>query len=152
MKSGQLLPVRSCDTITADAALAIVRAAIEHGRQRGVRVVVAVTGPEGDLIALWADDGAFSPSRGIAADKAYTAAVFRTSTDDLAASLADDPLLIQGIAARPRVVLFGGGMPIASDNTIIGAIGVSGGSQDDDRACAVAGIAALALPQREMKQ
>ena len=72
----------------------------------------------------------------IAKDKAYTAAVFGASTDDLSNALKDNPVLHHGIAIRPGVVLFGGGLPIVEDGAVIGAIGVSGGSEDDDRACA----------------
>ena len=54
-------------------------------------------------------------------------------------------MLHHGIAIRPGVVLFGGGLPIVEDGAVIGAIGVSGGSEDDDRAAAAAGAAEAAL-------
>jgi uncharacterized protein GlcG (DUF336 family) len=131
-------------TITAQAALKAVEAAVARGRSRGKAVVAAVVDASGDLMACWRADAAFSASVGIARDKAYTAAVFGAATDDLSRALSANPALHQGIALRPGVVLFGGGLPIVADGVVIGAVGVSGGSEDDDRACARAGLEALA--------
>lgn len=138
-------PVKSARptaTITAEAAFLAADAAVRHGLDRGVNVVAAVVDPAGDLMALWRWDGAFAASVSIAADKAYTAAVFGCTTDELAAGL-ENPLLRNGIAGRPRVILFGGGAPLIVDGALIGAIGVSGGSEDDDRSCAAAGAGAI---------
>ena len=128
--------------LSAEAALRAVEAAVAKGRERGVAVVAAAVDISGDLIACLRADGAFSASVTIAKDKAYTAAVFGASTDDLSNALKDNPVVHHGIALRPGVVLFGGGLPIVEDGAVIGAIGVSGGSEDDDRAAAAAGAAA----------
>jgi uncharacterized protein GlcG (DUF336 family) len=128
--------------ISAEAALRAVEAAVAKGRERGVAVVAAVVDISGDLVACLRADGAFSASVTIAKDKAYTAAVFGAATDDLSNALKDNPVLHHGIAIRPGVVLFGGGVPVVEDGAVIGAVGVSGGSEDDDRACAKAGAAA----------
>ena len=125
--------------ISSAAALRGVEAAVAKGRERGVAVVAAVVDIGGDLIACLRADGAFAASVSIAKDKAYTAAVFGAATDDLSTALKDNPVLHHGIAIRPGVVLFGGGAPIVEDGAVIGAIGVSGGSEDDDRTCAKAG-------------
>ncbi len=136
------------DSIASSAALKAVTAAVAHGQSRGAAVVAAAVDPGGDTIACLRADGAFSASAGIAMDKAYTAAVFGISTDQLCAGLEHREVLREGIALRPRVILFGGGLPIVEDGRVIGAIGVSGGSEDDDRACAAAGLAALGLGPR----
>jgi uncharacterized protein GlcG (DUF336 family) len=133
------------DSIASSAALNVVTAAVMHGKSMGKAVVAAVVDPSGDTIACLRADGAFSASVDIARDKAYTAAVFGISTDQLCSALEHREVLREGIALRPRVILFGGGMPIIEDGRVIGAIGVSGGSEDDDRACAGAGLAALGL-------
>ena len=133
------------DTIASAAALNAVIAAVAHGRSLGKAVVAAVAGPSGDTIACLRADGAFSASVDIARDKAYTAAVFGASTDQLCQALEHRQVLREGIALRPRVVLFGGGLPIVEEGRIIGAIGVSGGSEDDDRACAAAGLSVLGI-------
>ncbi|MGO9417724.1 GlcG/HbpS family heme-binding protein [Roseiarcus sp.] len=130
--------------INSAAALRAVEAAVAKGRERNIAVVAAVVDIGGDLVACLRADGAFSASVSIANDKAYTAAVFGASTDDLSNALKDNPVLHHGIAIRPGVALFGGGLPIVEDGAVIGAIGVSGGSEDDDRACAKAGASALA--------
>jgi uncharacterized protein GlcG (DUF336 family) len=128
--------------ISSAAALKTVETAVAKGRERGAAVVAAVVDISGDLVACLRADGAFVASVTIAKDKAYTAAVFGMPTDDLAASFKDHPVLQNGIALRPGVVLFGGGLPIVEDGAVIGAVGVSGGTEDDDRACARAGVAA----------
>jgi uncharacterized protein GlcG (DUF336 family) len=130
-------------TLSSAAALVAVEAAVAHGNLQGKAVVAAVVDASGDLLACLRADGAFSASVGIARDKAYTAAVFGASTDELSKALIANPVLHAGIAARPGVALFGGGLPIREGTQTIGAIGVSGGSEDDDRACAEAGLAAL---------
>ncbi len=133
------------DSIASSAALSAVNAAVEHGKSMGKAVVAAVVDPSGDTVACLRADGAFSASVDIARDKAYTAAVFGISTDQLCQALEHREVLREGIALRPRVILFGGGLPAVEDGRVIGAIGVSGGSEDDDRACAAAGLAALGL-------
>ena len=135
----------SRQSINAAAAHAAVAAAVAHGVAGDKAVVAAVVDSSGDLVALLRGDGAFKASIGIARDKAYTAAVFGVATDALSDALSANPTLHQGIALRPGVVLFAGGLPIVHDGQVIGAIGVSGGSEDDDRACARAGLAALGL-------
>jgi uncharacterized protein GlcG (DUF336 family) len=134
---------RRRDCITLVAALHAASACVAHGNERGAAVVAAVVDAAGDLVACLRADGAFTASVGIARDKAYTAAVFGLSTDTLHDAVAGRDVLRDGIAARPGVVLFGGGVPILHEGAVIGAIGVSGGSEDDDRACAQAGLAAL---------
>jgi uncharacterized protein GlcG (DUF336 family) len=134
---------RPLSTITTAAAQRAVAAAISHATGRGAAIVAAVVDQAGDLMACVRADGAFSASVDIARDKARTAAIFSLSTDTLCAALAHNDVLRQGIAQRPGVILFGGGLPISENGQVIGAIGVSGGSEDDDRACAAAGVAAL---------
>jgi uncharacterized protein GlcG (DUF336 family) len=132
-------------TVTAEAGEAAVKAAVAHGRAAGKAVVAAVVDASGDLVALLRGDGAFKASITIAQDKAHTSAVFGAPTHALGAELAANPALHQGIALRPGVVLFGGGVPIVEGGVVIGGIGVSGGSEEDDRACAAAGLWALGL-------
>jgi len=132
------------ETITSEAALAAVVAAVQHGRSIDVPVVAAVVDASGNLLACVRADGAYVASVGIAQDKAYTAAVFRAATDTLGKALNVNPLLAAGISQRPGVVLFGGGLPITAQGQVIGAIGVSGGSEENDMACAEAGRRRLA--------
>ena len=136
---------RTITSTTTEAALSAVQAALHAAKARNAPVVAAVVDPGGHLVACLRADGAFVASIDIARDKAWTAAIFGASTDGLATALNHSQVLLDGIAAREHVVLFGGGMPILQNGTVIGGIGVSGGSEDDDRAAAAAGLKALGL-------
>jgi uncharacterized protein GlcG (DUF336 family) len=52
----------------------------------------------------------------------------------------DDPALREGIVQRERLVIFGGGVPIQLEGELIGGVGVSGGSAEQDEICALAGL------------
>jgi uncharacterized protein GlcG (DUF336 family) len=136
---------RTLSFITHEAASKAMTAALEAARARNVAVVAAVVDGGGQLVALGRADGAFIASIEIARDKAYTSAVFGAPTDGLAKALSHSQVLVDGIAARPHVVLFGGGLPIIHEGVVIGGIGVSGGSEDDDRVSAAAGLKAIGI-------
>ena len=57
----------------------------------------------------------------------------------------DSPAVRDGIPLRPRMVCFGGGLPLSHEGSRIGGIGVSGGSELEDEACARAGLVAIGL-------
>lgn len=84
------------------------------------------------------------PSSAIAKDKANTALSFGFGTHLWTERLADKPHLQLGLAQRPGVVLFGGGLAIKHQGELVGAIGVSGASEAQDQDCAAAAVAALA--------
>lgn len=132
-------------TISSAAALRAVSAGVDYANKHNIRIVMSVTDIGGAPMALARCDGAFSASGKIATDKAYTASVFGVSTDTLNGAFGDNEVLRNGIASQDNVVLFGGGYPIIENGEVIGGIGASGGSEDDDRACAQAGLAALGL-------
>ena len=131
--------------ITAAAAAAATQAAVAKAEALGIRINVAVTDASGTLMAFLRMPGAFLHSIDIAIDKAYTAASFGFPTSQWGAALANDELLRAGLNARPRLVLFGGGLPVVEGGERIGGIGVSGGSAEQDEVCAAAGLAALGL-------
>lgn len=131
--------------ISAEAASTAVRAAVAHAESLGLRVNVAVTDASGVLAAFLRMPGAFLHSVDIAIDKAYTAASFGLPTAAWMSIIAGDESLRIGLPLRPRMVIFGGGLPIVEGGELIGGIGVSGGSAEQDEACAQAGIDALHL-------
>lgn len=131
--------------ITSEAASTAVRAAVAQAEALGIRINVAVTDASGTLMAFLRMPGAFLHSIDIAIDKAYTAASFGFPTSRWGAVLGDDELLRLGLNQRPRLVLFGGGLPIVEAGARIGGIGVSGGSAEQDEQCAAAGLAAIGL-------
>lgn len=135
----------SMETLTWEAAHAAVRAAVERAGDLGIRINVAVTDAAGLPAAFLRMSGAPLHSTGIAEDKAYTAAGFGLSTSDWDAVVGDNRALRDGLAQRPRLVMFGGGLPVLRDGVCLGGIGVSGGSEEQDEACARAGLEAIGL-------
>ena len=131
--------------IAPAAAAAAVQAAVAHAERLGIRINVAVTDSAGVLAAFLRMPGAFLHSIDIAIDKAYTAASFGFPTSQWEAVLAGDENLRLGLAMRPRLVIFGGGLPIVEGGQRIGGIGVSGGSAEQDEACALAGLTAIGM-------
>ncbi len=131
--------------ISSEAAHAAVAAAVKEAERLGIRINVAVTDPAGVLMAFLRMPGAFLHSVDIAIDKAYTAAGFGFPTSKWAGAVGNDEMLKLGLNARPRLVMFGGGLPLEEKGQRIGGIGVSGGSAEQDEICAQAGIAALGL-------
>lgn len=131
--------------ITASAASLACQAAIAHAETLGIRINVAVTDASGTLAAFLRMPNAFLHSIDIAIDKAYTAASFGFPTSKWGGVIGDDELLRIGLNQRRRLVLFGGGLPMTDAEQRIGGIGVSGGSAEQDEACARAGLMALGL-------
>lgn len=132
-------------TVTAEATAIALQAAVAHAATLGIRINVAVTDAGGVLAGFLRMPGAFLHSVDIAIDKAYTAASFGFPTAQWMSILAQDEGLRIGLAERPRLVVFGGGLPIREGGVLIGGIGVSGGSAEQDELCARAGLAALDL-------
>lgn len=136
---------RPTRAITTEAALAAVTAAIAKARELGVRINVCVVDAGGHQIAFLRGDGAFLPSGKIAKNKAATAAGFGAPTGALYEALSGDPAVLAGIGGQPGIALFQGGIPIVVDGEVIGGIGVSGASAEEDEICATAGLEAMGL-------
>lgn len=132
-------------TISVACAASAVQAAVAHASELGIRINVAITDPAGVLMAFLRMPGAFLHSVEIAIDKAYTSASFGFPTSDWMGIFAGDEALRLGMPLRPRIVVFGGGLPIRDGGYLLGGIGVSGGSAEQDAACAQAGLAAVGL-------
>ncbi|HOV02869.1 MAG TPA: heme-binding protein [Kaistiaceae bacterium] len=137
--------VETSAALTLEAAEAIVSAAVRAGLKRGVKLNAAVVDQGGNLLAFLRAPGAFLESIAIAQDKARSAAGFGLSTDELAGALKGDDDVYNGIALRAGVAAFGGGYPIRVEGILVGGVGVSGGSLDDDRGAAKAGLAAIGI-------
>lgn len=131
-------------SLTPETALKAARSAMEHCRQQGFQVAVAVVDRSGVLQALLRDRYAGAHTIQVATDKAWTAASFKIPTSSLAAETqAGKPM--SGLRAVPRVMAAGGGQVIEAAGSLLGAIGVSGAPGGEaDEACADAGIKAIA--------
>lgn len=131
-------------TLTPEAALKAVQAALESCRKQGYQVAVAVTDRTGLLQVLLRDRYAGAHTPEIASNKAWTAASFKTSTLEFGKDTQAGKAM-SGIRHQPRVMAAGGGLPIEAGGTLVGAIGVSGGPGGEaDESCAKAGIKAIA--------
>ena len=131
-------------TISSDAAMQVVQTGIAMAREQGKEVTIAVVAPSGHLMAQWSTDHAKFNTPEFAYNKAFTAAMFQCASTDFYERIKDIPAVKQGLTNRdPRYMTFPGGLPIIKDGQFIGAVGVSGGSAEEDIAFAKAGIASL---------
>lgn len=135
---------RTLETLTLDDAKIMLAAAEARADAFGLAYNIAVVDAGGHLIAFVRQDGALIGSIDLAIDKAATARIFDKSTD-LLAELAAPGKPLFGIDASNagKVVIFGGGLPVTVDGAIVGAVGASAGSVDQDIAVAEAAIDAL---------
>ncbi len=123
-------------------AKAIIAAVEECARAEGKQAVVAVVNAEGNPIAVHVMDGAFLVSYEVAVKKAYTAVAVKMSTMELSA-LCQPGGTFYGLQALDKVITFGGGIPLVADGVIVGGLGVSGGTGEEDHALALQGAAAF---------
>lgn len=112
--------------------------------EAGVRICVAVVDRAGYPLVFKRHPGAPYHSIDIALDKAYTVVSFGPATAKWEARLAKgSEMLRHGLMQRERFVGFGGGLPVRHAGVLVGAIGVSGGSEAQDVQFAEAALAAL---------
>lgn len=135
--------VTTVSTLTLAGAQLAVQAALAAAEQIGAAFCVAVADRAGNLVAFARMDGAPLLTAQIAQDKAYTVAAFGLPTHEWWGLLKDEPALLHGIVKSDRLIIFGGGVPIRLGDELVGAVGVSGGSADQDRMVAEAGAAVL---------
>jgi ATP:cob(I)alamin adenosyltransferase len=126
--------------LTLATAQKLVAAMQAEAEIMKIPMVISVVDDGANLIALERMDGALLVSLKIAPNKAKTAVALQTSTDQLAAPSAPGGSLF-GLGSDPEVIIFGGGFPLKVDGVIVGAVGVSGGSVEEDMRCAGAGVA-----------
>jgi len=131
-------------SITPEAALRAARAALAHCAKGGFQVAVAVSDRAGQPLVMLRDRFAGPHTPATAEGKAYTALSFKLDTLAFARVTREgEPQ--SGIRNLPGVVAAGGGRPIQSAGSIVGAIGVSGAPNGEaDDACARAGVAEIA--------
>ena len=144
-QSSSNTPSVSQAVISAEAASIALTASVAHAKSLGLSINVAVTDSSGVLSGFLRMPGAFLHSIDIAIDKAYTAASFGFPTSQWMKILEGDEALRTGLPLRPRLVVFGGGLPVVDQGVRIGGIGVSGGSALQDEDCARAGLKAIGL-------
>ena len=132
-------------TVTLADAKRMLSAAEIKATSLGIAYNIAIVDAGGHLVAFVRQDGALIGSIDLAIDKAMTARFFDRTTSELA-TLAQSGKPLFGIqeSNAGKVVIFGGGVPIVSQGNIVGAVGTSAGTVEQDIEVAEAAIAALA--------
>jgi len=130
--------------ITLAAAKLMGEKALEKCEEIGKSFVFSVVDAGGHILYTQRMEEAFITSISIATDKAFTAATMKRATDKLTEKIKpESDLFGLNHTNNGRIIPFGGGLPVVVDGKVIGGIGVSGGSVEEDIAVATAGLEAL---------
>jgi len=132
-------PVRTRRVIDEAGADAVLAVAEQTAREQGLRVVMAVVDPWGELVALRRTEGAQIASSRVALDKARTAAIFVRPSREMEEQVTSGRL---GALALHGASCLTGGIPLRVGDEVVGAIGTSGETPDEDEAVSIAGAAA----------
>jgi uncharacterized protein GlcG (DUF336 family) len=133
-------------SLTAESALIAIQGAVAKAKQLGHAMSISLCDESGVPVVNYRMDGASQSTLTIAEDKAYTSASHKLATHALWDLIKNDPPLLHGFPAMPRIVVFGGGYPVLEEGRVIGSIGVSGGHYSDDMEVARAGLSAIGAP------
>ena len=121
------------DHIPLEKARTLIRKVEDKATEMGMRVVVAVANAAGRPIAVECMDDSYIASYDVALNKAFTVAALKMSTSEL------KPLALPGgslygiqFTYDSKIVIFGGGVPLKVQGRVIGGLGVSGGSEEQD--------------------
>ncbi len=116
-----------------------------YARSKGMACVIAVDDAHGNPVAVHAMENAFLVSYQVATQKAYTAVAVKMSTMELS-RLVQPGGTFYGLEAMHdgKIVAFGGGVPLKIDGTIVGGLGISGGTGEEDNDVAVYGLKVFA--------
>jgi uncharacterized protein GlcG (DUF336 family) len=123
-------------------AKTIAEGTIAECKSKGFNTAAAVVDRAGQVMVILRDEHATTQTAEMARRKAYTARMFRSTTLDFQKRTMDPTLAAQRNLAD--ILALGGGVPIRMGDDVIGGVGSSGSSQEQDDACAKAGIARVA--------
>jgi glc operon protein GlcG len=139
--------MRTVETIDYSEAKRAIEVVVEKASQMQKAISVAVVDPHGELIAVARMDGVALPSITIAINKAYTAARSRKTTLEIGEKVRH-PEKGYDIAYHgdPRFVGWGGGIPVWRNGEVVGAVGVSGLSANEDASLAKLGVEVIEHP------
>lgn len=120
-------------TMTLDKAVKLIEKVEQKAAEWDMRIVAAVSDASGRPVAIHCMDGAYMGSFDVALNKTYTSIAFQMSTAELG-KLAGPGESLYGIqfTNEGKIVIFGGGEVLKKDGVIIGALGISGGSAQQD--------------------
>ena len=141
---GKDKPVPTANGITLEEAFRVAMAARQKAMEIEVMMNIAVVDAGNQLVAFARMDGAWQGSIDIAQNKAYTARAFDMETKLLGTmAQSGDPLFGIHASNDLRIIIFAGGIPLVKAGRVVGSIGVSGGSVEQDQAVAEAGVEAF---------
>ena len=140
--SEKLSSIDMDSNLSLEKARKIIRAGERKAKEMNIAAVFAVVNPEGNLIIEERMDNAILVSIEVAYKKAYTAAALKLNTEDLTA-LVQPGAMFYGLQSDPKYIVFGGGMLLKINGKIVGAVGVSGGSAQEDMEIAKACVKAF---------
>ena len=140
--SEKLSSIDMDSNLSLEKARKIIRAGERKAKEMNIAAVFAVVNAEGNLIIEERMDNAILVSIDVAYKKAYTAAALKLNTEDLTA-LVQPGAMFYGLQSDPKYIVFGGGMLLKVDGKIVGAVGVSGGSAQEDMEIAKACVKAF---------
>ena len=122
----------------------------EEAKREGKAAVIAVCNPQGNPVAVHVMDDAFLVSFDVAMKKAYTSVAVKMSTMELS-RIAQPGGTFYGVDKMDggKIVIFGGGVPLVHEGMIIGGLGVSGGTGEEDHHLAEYGLSVLPQILRE---
>jgi uncharacterized protein GlcG (DUF336 family) len=123
-------------------AKTIAEAALAECQAKGFHTAVAVVDRAGQVMVILRDEQASAQTAEMARRKAFTARMFRTTTLEFQRRTTDPVYAAQRQVAD--ILALGGGVPIQVGNDVVGGVGSSGSSQEQDDACAKAGVAKVA--------
>lgn len=130
--------------LTLADARRVIAAAEKKAQAIGQPMNIAVVDEGGNLISHVRMDGAWIGSIDISINKAFTARAFDIATKDLAEhSQSGGQFFGIHVSNHGRVMIFAGGIPLKQGGNVVGAVGVSGGSGEQDQTVAEAGAAAI---------
>jgi glc operon protein GlcG len=128
--------VRTRRTINNAGADAVLAAAERYANDHGRGVVIAVVDHTGELVGLRRTEGAQVASSRVAVDKARTAAIFVRPSREMEEQVTNGRL---GALALHGASCLIGGIPLEVDGEVVGAVGTSGETPNEDEACSLAG-------------
>ncbi|WP_141334608.1 heme-binding protein [Paenibacillus sp. tmac-D7] len=129
--------------LTQEMTMTMIETCVHKANELGIAVNIMVMDDGGNPKGFLRMDKASLIGQKIAHNKAYTAVGFGIPTSEWYSKIKDKPEL-QGIAHIDNMIILGGGLPIYHDSHLIGGIGVSGGTSEQDIICAQAALDALA--------
>jgi ATP:cob(I)alamin adenosyltransferase len=125
--------VENKEILTLSRAVKLIDIVQARAVEIGINVVTAVAGDKGNIIAVHHMDDALPGGYDIAVNKAFTSASLKMSTEYIGKlAIPSGPLYGIQNTNGGRIVVFGGGCPLKNNNTVIGGIGVSGGTAEQD--------------------